>query len=201
MTPEWQGLLARHRPGMLILAGSAGALDALLQLLKRLPPDYGLAVVVMVHLPERRDSRLVDILQQQLALPVREAADKAPISAGTVYVAGSGYHLSVEHDRCFSLSQEAPVHFARPAIDLLMASAADVYGPALAAVLLTGANQDGAQGMQAVKAAGGLTLVQDPAEAQVATMPAQAIKLQMPDLILPLDQIGAFIVMLEKECG
>ena len=199
MNPAWQVLLARQRPELLILAGSAGALDALLQLLKRLPPTFPLAVVVMVHLPERRDSRLVDILAQQLALPVGEAADKAPISPGTVYVAGSGYHLSVENDRCFSLSQEAPVHFARPAIDILMASAADVYGPALAAVLLTGANQDGAQGMQAVKAAGGLTLVQDPDEAQVPTMPAQAIKLQTPDLILPLEQIGAFIVMLEKE--
>jgi two-component system chemotaxis response regulator CheB len=116
---------------------------------------------------------------------------------GTVYFAGSGYHLSVEQDFTFSLSCEPPVHFARPAIDVLMESSADVYGPGLVGILLTGANHDGAAGMAAIHARGGLTVVQDPDDAQVATMPRSAIDSFAPHLILPLARIGALLPMLE----
>ncbi|WP_259699227.1 chemotaxis protein CheB, partial [Pseudomonas chlororaphis] len=99
---------------------------------------------------------------------------KQTIERGTLYFAVPGYHLSVEQDRSLSLSQEERVHHSRPAIDYLFDSAADAYGPRLAAVLLTGANQDGAHGLAQVKRRGGLSVVQDPAEAQVATMPEAA---------------------------
>ena len=183
----------------LVIAGSAGGVDALLKLLPMLPSGYGLPVIAMLHVPEHRDSRLAELFAARMALPAREAADKEEITAGTVYFAGSGYHLSIEKDHRFSLSNEPPVHFARPAIDVLMVSAAEAYGPHLAAVLLTGANQDGADGMRMIKACGGLTVVQDPAEAQVATMPEQAIKKQAPDLILTLSEIGELLLQLEKK--
>ena len=182
----------------LVIAGSAGGVDALLKLLPMLPSGYGLPVIAMLHVPEHRDSRLAELFAPRMALATREAADKEEISAGVVYFAGSGYHLSIEADYRFSLSNEEPVNFARPAIDVLMVSAAEAYGPHLAAVLLTGANQDGADGMRMVKACGGLTVVQDPAEAQVATMPEQAIKKQAPDLILNLSEIGDLLLLLEK---
>jgi two-component system chemotaxis response regulator CheB len=181
-----------------VIGASAGGVGALLHLLPGLPADYGRAVVALLHLPENRQSQLADVFRHRMVLPVREASDKEPVASGTLYFAGSGYHLSVEQDRSFSLSCEAPLHFARPAIDFLMESAADVYGERLLGILLTGANQDGAAGMAAIGAAGGLTVVQDPDEAEVATMPLEAIRLRPPDLVLTLDDIHTLLLMLEN---
>jgi two-component system chemotaxis response regulator CheB len=182
-----------------VIGASAGGVGALLRLLPGLPAGYGRAVVALLHMPDGRQSHLAEVFQQRMELPVREAADKEQVLSGTLYFGGSGYHLSVETDRSFSLSCEAPLHFARPAIDYLMESAADAYGPALAGILLTGANQDGAAGMAAIGRAGGLTVVQDPAEAEVATMPREAIRLRSPDLILPLNDIHTLLLMLEND--
>ena len=136
-----------------------------------------------------------------MALPVREVQDKQPIEPGTLYFAAPGYHVSVEQDQGFSLSQEERVHFSRPAIDYLFESAADVYQQRLAAILLTGANRDGALGLSQVKQAGGLTIIQDPDEAHVSTMPRAALELFQPDCILPLNGIGRLLVELEHiEC-
>ncbi|HEY0490201.1 MAG TPA: chemotaxis protein CheB [Telluria sp.] len=197
--PSHAALLAGRDIRAVVIAGSAGGVDALLHLLPRLPKGYSLPVIVMLHVPEHRESRLAELFSSRLALSASEAFDKGEICPGTVYFAGSGYHLSVEKDFRFSLSCEAPVHFARPAIDVLMESAAEAYGPHLAAVLLTGANHDGAAGMRAIKQAGGLTIVQDPKEAQVATMPEQAIKMQAPDFVLALPDIGDLLLLLEKK--
>jgi two-component system chemotaxis response regulator CheB len=193
-----QAALAGRNIEAVVIGASAGGVGALLRLLPGLPSGYSRAVVALLHLPEGRQSQLADVFAQRMVLPVREAEDKHPVSSGTLYFAGSGYHLSVEQDRSFSLSCEAPLHFARPAIDYLMESAADVYGPALLGILLTGANQDGAAGLAAIGAAGGLTVVQDPRDAEVATMPREAIKLRTPDLILPLDDIQTLLLMLEN---
>ena len=198
MNSTLQTILAGRSIEAVVIGASAGGVGALLRLLPGLPADYGRAVVALLHLPEGRQSQLADVFAQRMALPVREAADKEPVSSGTLYFAGSGYHLSVEQDRSFSLSCEAPLHFARPAIDYLMESAADVYGPALLGILLTGANQDGAAGLAAIGAAGGLTVVQDPRDAEVPTMPREAINLRTPDLILPLDDIHTLLLMLEN---
>lgn len=181
-----------------VIGASAGGVGALLKLLPGLPAGYGRPLVALLHLPENRQSQLAEVFRQRMALAVREAGDKEPLSSGTLYFGGSGYHLSVEADRSFSLSCEAPLHFARPAIDFLMESAADAYGPALLGILLTGANQDGAAGLAAIGRAGGLTVVQDPDEAEVATMPKEAIRLRKPDLILPLDDIHTLLLMLEN---
>lgn len=195
--PAWfTPALAARRPDAIVVAGSAGGVEALMKLLADLPAGMQVPLICMLHLPANRDSRLAELFGERLAVPVREAADKQPIADGTVYFAGSGYHLSVEQDRTFSLSCEAPVHFARPAIDVLMASAADVYGKALVGILLTGANQDGAAGMARIGERGGLTVVQDPAEAQVATMPQAAIDARQPDLVLPLAAIRELLQLL-----
>ena len=174
----------------LVIGASAGGIDALLRLLPCLPVPLDFPVVALLHLPDDRDSRLADVFQQHLAVPVRQADDKASVAAGTVFFAPPGYHLSIESDRSFSLSQEDPVHFSRPAIDILMSSAADVYGRALAGVLLTGASADGAAGMAAIGAAGGLAIVQDPLDADISTMPAAAIRLRQPDLVLGIAAMG-----------
>lgn len=197
-TSHIQQALAGRRIEAVVIGASAGGVGALLRLLPGLPADYHCAMVAVLHIPDGRQSHLAGVFQQRMNLPVREAQDKEDVASGTLYFAGSGYHLSVERDRSFSLSCEAPLHFARPAIDYLMESAADAYGPALAGILLTGANQDGAAGLAAIGAAGGLTVVQDPREAEVPTMPAEAIRLRAPDLILPLDEIHTLLMMLEN---
>jgi two-component system chemotaxis response regulator CheB len=180
-----------------VIGGSAGGVDALVALLPAIPAGYTLPVFCILHMPGDRESRLAELFDERLPVPVKEAADKEQIAPGTVYFAGPGYHLSVERDRTFSISCEPPVHFARPAIDVLMESGADAYGPALAGILLTGANHDGADGMARIRARGGFTVVQDPADAQVPTMPASAINRSKPNLILPLARIHALLPMLE----
>jgi CheB methylesterase len=176
-----------------VIGASAGGVDALLQLFGGLPAGFRLPMVAVLHLPESHESQLVDLFARRLAIPVKEACDKAPVEAGTLYFAAPGYHLSIERDRSFALSREAPRNFSRPSIDFLFDSAADAYRDQLAGILLTGANQDGAEGLAHIRREGGLTIVQDPAEAAVSTMPEAAIALHAPDHILPLREIHALL--------
>ncbi|MHA6130300.1 two-component system, chemotaxis family, response regulator CheB [Pseudomonas mohnii] len=182
----------------IVIGASAGGVEALLNILTPLREGFGLPIVVVLHLPDERRSHLAEVFARRVALPVLEASDKSRIEAGTLYFAAPGYHLSVEQDRSFSLSLEDRVHYSRPAIDYLFESAADAYGPKLAAVLLTGANRDGAHGLAQVKRRGGLTVVQDPDEAQVATMPQAALDIHQPDHILTIRGIGRLLVELEQ---
>ncbi|KJH86350.1 chemotaxis protein CheB [Pseudomonas fluorescens] len=180
-----------------VVGASAGGVEALLKIFTPLRKGFRLPVLVVLHLPDERNSQLAQVLRHRLAIPVEEARDKQDICPGTLYVATPGYHLSVEADRSLSLSLEEPVHHSRPSIDVLFESAADVYGPRLLAVVLTGANSDGAKGLARVKALGGITVVQDPTEAQVATMPEAALGLHEPDHILTLQGIGQLLAGLE----
>ena len=180
-----------------VIGASAGGVAALLQVLGGLPEGFAIPVLCVLHLPDERHSQLASVLQRRIHRPVREARDKEGIAPGLIYVAGPGYHLSVERDLSLSLSQEEPVHFSRPAIDFLFQSAADAYGAGLLGVLLTGANEDGAQGLLQIKNSGGRTVVQDPRDAQVALMPEAALALQQPDHILSLSGIGHLLATLE----
>ncbi len=182
----------------IVVGASAGGVEALLSIFGELPQGFGLPIIAVLHLPDERRSQLAEVFARRLRIPVREARDKEVIEAGTLYFAGPGYHLSVEHDRSLSLSQEDRVHHSRPAIDYLFSSAADAYGKGLLAILLTGANQDGARGLAHVKQSGGTTVVQDPDEARIAVMPRAALALQTPDHILTLSQIGSLLALLES---
>ena len=181
-----------------VIGASAGGVTALLNVLSVLPRGYRLPIIVVLHVRSGRPNQLVEVFQQKVAIRVREAGDKEDIIPANLYFAPAGYHLLIENDHSFSLSCDAPLHFARPAIDITMETAADAYGAQLAGILLTGANDDGAIGMAAIGKAGGLTVVQDPGEAEVAVMPQEAIDLRAPDLILPLEQIKQLLLMLEN---
>lgn len=183
----------------IVIGTSAGGIDALMTILPRLPASFRLPIAVVVHLAKERQSRLAEVFQNHMAIPVHEAADKEDIRSGTLYFAPTDYHLSIESDHSFSLSGEPPIHFSRPAIDILMESAAAAYGATLVGILLTGANVDGARGMQAIQQHGGLTIVQEPGEAQIATMPQAAINLMQPDFILPLREIHTLLLHLDKQ--
>ena len=192
------GAVDLPRVEAIVVGASAGGVEALMTMLGALRAGFGLPIIIVLHLPEERRSQLAEVFARRLALPVTEAMDKQDIKPGTVYFAAPGYHLSVEQDRSLSLSLEDRLHHSRPSIDFLFESAADAYGEALAAVLLTGANHDGAQGLAQVKRHGGLTIVQDPQDALVATMPEAALKIHQPDHILPIHGIGRLLVELER---
>jgi two-component system chemotaxis response regulator CheB len=195
-TPEAIAAAVSRRIEAVVIGASAGGFEALLAVLKGLPATYPMPLVAVLHLPDSHQSRLAELFGYRLALAVREARDKETLEPGVLYFAPSGYHLSIETDRSFSFSCEDRVSYARPSIDVLFASAADAYGKSLAGILLTGANYDGAAGMAGMQVAGGLTIVQDPATAEIATMPAAAIARMKPDLILPLAEIHAVLLRL-----
>ena len=182
----------------IVIGASAGGITALLRLLPELPESFSLPVIVVLHMPDIFESKLAEIFRQHVKIPVQQAQDKERIKPGHLYFAPPGYHLSIETDYTFSLSCEEPVHYSRPAIDLLMTSAADAYGNNLAGFLLTGASQDGAEGMAYIKDVGGFTVVQNPREAEIAIMPQAAINLRQPDLILSLDNMCKLLLDLER---
>lgn len=176
-----------------VIGASAGALEALSLILPTLPRNYPLPVIIVVHIPADKRSVLADLFRAKCAMAVIEAEDKEPIQAGTAYFAPPNYHLLIETDQALSLSNEEPVLFSRPSIDVLFESAADVFGPHLAAIVLTGANQDGAAGLKAVVDAGGTGIVQDPAEAFAAAMPEAAIALCPEATVMSLANIALYL--------
>jgi len=182
----------------IVVGASAGGVEALLKIFAGLRVGYRLPIITVLHVPEERRSQLAQVFQARLPIPVKEADDKEDVAPGTLYFAAPGYHLSVETDFSLSLSQEDRVFHSRPSIDILFQSAADAYGPRLAGFLLTGANNDGAFGLSCIKLSGGMTVVQDPDQAQARTMPEAALALFEPDYLLPLNDIGHLLVELER---
>lgn len=183
----------RFEADAVALGASAGGIDALFTLLDGLQPPLAAALIVVLHLPQQHESLLPQLFAARTAVPVQEAQPDAPVQPGTLYIAPPGYHLLVEPQRSFSLSCDAPELFSRPSIDVLFESCADAYGDRLAGIVLTGANEDGARGLAAIRARGGLTAVQDPDEAAHAVMPAAAIARADPDFVLPLAGLGALL--------
>ncbi|MGP0013324.1 chemotaxis protein CheB [Pseudomonas sp.] len=187
-----------QRVEAVVVGASAGGVEALMTVFGALTARFSLPVVIVLHMPDGHRSQLAEVFGRRLALPVKEADDKENIVPGTLYFAAPGYHLSIEQDRSFSFSREERVHYSRPSIDYLFASAADAYGSRLMGILLTGANQDGAAGLVQIQRQGGLTVVQDPSDARVATMPEAALALHQPDYLLSLQGIGRLLVELER---
>ena len=176
---------------LVVIGASLGGLQALETLLAGLPQAFPLPVVVVQH-RHKDSSDLVALLQRYSLLPVSEVEDKEEIRPGRVYLAPADYHLLIEASH-FALSLEAPVEYARPSIDVLFESAAEAYAERVIGIILTGASQDGAQGLAKIKASGGLTVVQSPATAEGQTMPAAAIAATQVDQILPLSEIALFL--------
>lgn len=182
-----------EQPKAIVIGASAGAVQALSQILPRLPVSYPLPVIIVVHVPAS-PSGLVALFRTKCAIAVREPEDKEPITAGTVYFAPPGYHLLVEDGQSFALSMDEPVLFSRPSIDILFESAADSYREALTGVILTGANEDGAAGAAAIGAAGGTVIVQQPEGAFASAMPSAALARCPAAQALPIEKIADYLV-------
>ena len=188
------------RAELIVVGASWGGLKALSTLLSGLPHDLDAAVVVAQHRAPKSTEGLSRLLQQHGPLPVCEVEDKMAIATGNVYLAPPDYHVIVEREKGgeghLGLSLDDRVQFSRPSVDVLFESAAAAYQACVAAVVLTGANADGAAGLRSVKQSGGFTIVQDPETAESPVMPEAAIASGAADKVLPLSQIAAFLVEL-----
>lgn len=177
-----------NRYELLLIGGSAGSLEVILQLLPRLRLDLELAIVIVMH-RKNGESLLAGLLDDKTALPVKEVDEKEAIEAGNIYLAPADYHLLIEKDKTFSLDYSEKLHYCRPSIDITFETAAEAFGASSIAVLLSGANADGANGLKKIKEAGGLTIVQDPSEAVIAYMPQQAINMFRVDYTADTEKI------------
>jgi len=173
----------------IVIGASSGGIEALSVLLPAFRSDLQGTVFVVVHLPRQRPSLLVDVVSHRCALRVREAQDKEPIERGTLYVAPPDYHLLIDKGPQIALSIDEPINFSRPSIDALFESAADVYGDRLLGIILSGANEDGAGGLAAVRRRGGAAFVQDPTEAGCPIMIAAALKRTPDAQVLNLEKM------------
>jgi two-component system chemotaxis response regulator CheB len=177
---------------IVVIGASSGGLSALQLILPEFPPEFPLPVVIVQHRRKDADDGLCAFLRKRSRLPLSEPNDKEAVEAGHIYLAPADYHLLIEKS-IFTLSTESPVGYARPSIDVLFESAADVYQERIIGVILTGSNRDGARGLSRIKSLGGLTVVQDPLDAEARTMPEAAIEATEVDRILPLSEIAPFL--------
>jgi two-component system chemotaxis response regulator CheB len=177
-------------PHAVVIGGSAGAFDILRRIVSSLPQPLACAVAIVIHLPAH-SSGLADLFGSGTSLTVKQAEDKEPIQPGTIYIAPPSYHLLIESHRAFALSADPPVHFSRPAIDVLFETARDAYGPNLVGILLSGASEDGAAGLHEIHRGGGVTVVQAPSSADSPAMPSAALALFEPTHVWSPDEIVA----------
>lgn len=178
---------------VLIIGGSAGSLNALMQILPDLQNINGFAIVIVLHRKSTDDQTLEELIILKSNIEVKVVEDKAPLLAGFIYVAPSNYHLLFEKNETLSLDISEKINYSRPSIDVSFESAAEIYGNSLVGILLSGSNTDGTYGLKAIKAAGGKIAVQNPLSADMPFMPNNAILNANPDFVLTNEEILTFI--------
>jgi two-component system, chemotaxis family, protein-glutamate methylesterase/glutaminase len=182
------------------IAASAGGLPALQEILHALPADFPGAILIVQHLQPHRTSALAAILSRAGPLVVRQAVEGDPIRPGVALVAGPDRHLIAVAGPVVAFSDEPPVHFVRPSADLLFQSVARVFGPCALGAILSGMGQDGADGVRAIKAAGGRVLAQDEATSGSFGMPQAAAATGLVDEVLPLPLIAPALMRFARQC-
>jgi two-component system, chemotaxis family, protein-glutamate methylesterase/glutaminase len=192
---------AQQKYELIVIGCSMGGMAAMEQIFSALPADFPVPIVVAQHRYRTSGEALPSFLRRHSKLNVVDATDKQWIHPGHVYLAPADYHLLVDRDGELSLSVDAAVAYSRPSIDVLFESAADAYLAGTVAVVLTGANADGARGAKRIKDRGGFVVVQDPKTAESPEMPSAAIAAARVDRILPLNRIGPFLVELCRNSG
>lgn len=180
-----------------VIGGSAGSFQGVVKILSHLPKNFPLPIIMCLHRLKHVRHGFVEALSLKSVVQVTEPHDKEAIRKGAVYLAPANYHLSVELGNYFALSTEEMVNNSRPAIDITLFTCAYVYKEKLIGILLSGANKDGALGMRSIKERKGLTIVQDPSECMIETMPKAALSATQIDHVLKVDQIIEFLCELE----
>ena len=183
----------------IVIGASAGGLSALQEILRLLLPGYPAPIMIAQHRGNDGEGLLEKLLQDHCQLQVKQADEKEKIKKGYVYVAPPRYHLMIEADKAFSLSSVEANEAGKPSIDILLETAAEVYKDKLVAIILTGANDDGADGISMVAGNGGLTIAQNPGTAAHSAMPLSAIKTSNVTFVWTLEQIGEFLSKLNAK--
>jgi two-component system, chemotaxis family, protein-glutamate methylesterase/glutaminase len=186
--------MSRQRIKAVVMGASWGGLEAYTAVLGRLPATLPVPVLLVQHQHPTAGDKLPWLLDTRTAMRVMSAQDKTALEPGCVYVAPPGYHMLVDSDHTVCYSLAAPVNYSRPSIDELFYSAGHVYGHGLLAVILTGANEDGAAGIKYIKQRGGITVAQSPLTAEAQVMPQSAIDTGCVDWVRDLPDIGDFVV-------
>ncbi len=187
----------RSAPKIVVIGASAGGVEALLKLVTSLPKDFAAAVFIVLHVGSHK-SELPWLLTRLERLPARHPNDGEPFEAGQIYVAPPDHHMVLQPGR-ISLTKGPRENWARPAIDPLFRSAADVYGAAVIGMILTGGLNDGTAGLYQIEQAGGTTIVQDPADATNPSMPQSALAHVAVDYCLPMADITPLLIRLVGE--
>lgn len=181
-----------------VLGGSAGSFQGITKILSNIPDSFELPIILCLHRLKHVRNGFVEALSIKSTKPVVEPMDKEKLKKGKVYLAPSNYHMCVELGNSFALSTEGMVNNSRPSIDITLETAAYNYKKRLIGILLSGANKDGALGMKVIKDMGGLTVVQDPNECMIKTMPESALSATKIDYVLKIDEIIEFLNELDK---
>ncbi|AXB57501.1 chemotaxis protein CheB [Flavobacterium fluviale] len=174
---------------VVIIGGSAGSLQALLQILPFIESPISFAIVIVVHRKNTDEQTLEDLIALRSNIKVKIVEDKVKLQTGFIFIAPSNYHLLFEKDETLSLDTSEKINYSRPSIDVSFESAAEIFGPELIGILLSGSNSDGTLGLKAIQAAGGLIVVQNPLSAEMSFMPNNAILHTTPDFILKTEEI------------
>lgn len=182
----------------IVIGGSAGSFQGITQILSSLPADFNLPIILCLHRLKHVRNGFVEALSIKSIKPVVEPYDKENIKRGKVYLAPANYHLSIELGNSIALSTEEMVNNSRPSIDITLETAAYNYRDKLIGILLSGANKDGAMGMKKIKDRKGLTIIQDPEECMIDTMPTAARNLTEIDYTLKVQEIIQFLKELHK---
>lgn len=185
----------RIKRNVIVIGGSAGGIEVLLEVLRELPPSFPAAIAVVLHRSPHSSGHLASVLGRRSALPVFDAEAGMPFTQGRIYLAPCDHHMALRQGR-IALSRGPKEHGTRPSIDALFHSAAEVYGRRVAALLLSGGGDDGVEGMIAIKAKRGLSFVQDPKESSMPFMPMNALLYDNVDAVLPVPSIGAMLMAL-----
>jgi two-component system chemotaxis response regulator CheB len=178
---------------VIVIGTSSGGVEALSKILPSFKKISNLSCAVVIHLPPKSKNLLPSLIGPDSEFKIKEAESGEKILPHTIYIAPSDYHLCMEPNGTLSLSSEEPIHFSRPAIDMLFESAAYAYNKTLLGILLTGSSSDGAQGLKTIKELGGLTIVQDPKDSVFPIMPQAALNIFEPDYVLSINEISDFI--------
>jgi two-component system chemotaxis response regulator CheB len=181
-----------------VIGGSAGSFQGIVKILSQIPKNFHLPIIMCLHRLKHVRNGFVEALSIKSVVQVVEPNDKELIKKGGVYLAPSNYHMSVELGNHFAMSTEDMINNSRPAIDVTLGTAAYVFRDKLVGILLSGANRDGGLGMKNIKDKGGLTIVQEPSECMIDTMPKAALSLTQIDYTLKIDEIIEFLVELDK---
>lgn len=183
----------------LVIGGSAGSFQGITKILSTLPEDFPIPIIMCLHRLKHVRNGFIEALSIKSIKPVVEPYDKEGVKKGKVYLAPANYHLYIELGHTFALSTELMVNNSRPSIDITLESAAYAFKQKLIGILLSGANKDGAFGMKMIKEKGGITVVQDPKECMIDTMPSAAINATEIDYILSIDDIIKLLYELYKK--